>query len=468
MGFGQVIRRIRRCGCELGSAQLEQHLAQERRLRGLGERAAQQGGGGRRRAALASALGGESQLGDDVRITGRRRVEQLQRNPLRRGAAGAEQIGGARMRGGTVVGREPRSHGRGEDRMAEAHRRRVVEKPGPHEIGGGGGCPLDGQSRELGCRVERDAVPQHRRRPGQRRRLRAQPRQRRRDGARHRGRGDLGDALGARGREGDAVGTQRPYQLPEQERVAARGVVARARERLVDGPVLPQQSPDAVEPERRRLDPRRGRVLADRRECTLLRGAGRDQQRDRERLHAPGDVREEAQRGLVGPVRVVDHEQHRCLLGKVGDQPVEAVENPDRGGLERLRDVEQDRSGQPGRSPQEPLTIGLRPDAGSRHWRATPSGYSRSSSVPRPWSTRIPLSAAALARRGQQARLADARRPLDQQHRPRPRACLGEQPLEGRQLLIALDQCHRPTLIAATAKSRSEPCRSTARGPGRG
>ena len=351
MGFGQVDRRIRRSGCELGSAQLEQHLSQERRVRGLGERPRQQGSSGRRRPALGGAVGGEPQLGHDARITGRRRVEHLQRDPLGRGAAGAEQIGGARMRGGTVVGREPRSHGRGEDRVAEAHRRRVVEKPGPHEIAGRGGRSLDGQSRELGGNVERDAVPQHRRGPGQRRRLRAQPRQRRRDGARHRRRGDLGDALGARGREGDAVGAQRPHQLPEQERVAARGVVAGAREGVVDWPVLPQQSPDAVEPERRRLDPRRRRVLADLRERTLLRGAGSDQQRDRERLHPPGDVREEAQRGLVGPVRVVDHEQHRCLLGKVGDQPVEAVENPDRGRLERLRDVEQDRSGQPGRAP---------------------------------------------------------------------------------------------------------------------
>ena len=124
-----------------------------------------------------------------------------------------------------------------------------------------------------------------------------------------------------------------------------------SHERVVYGPVLPQQSPDAFEPERRRLDPRRRRVLADHRECALLRGAGRDEQRDRERLHAPSDVREEAQRGLVGPVRVVDHEQHRRVLGKVGDQPVEAVENPDRGRLERFRDVEQDRSGQPGRAP---------------------------------------------------------------------------------------------------------------------
>ena len=111
MSFGEVIGRIRLSRRELGSAQLEQHLAKERRLRRLGERAAQQGGSGRRRAALASALGGESQLGDDVRITGRRRVEHLQRNPLRRGAACAQQLGGAGVRRGTVVGREPRSHG---------------------------------------------------------------------------------------------------------------------------------------------------------------------------------------------------------------------------------------------------------------------------------------------------------------------------------------------------------------------
>ena len=105
MGFGQVVRRLRRSGRELGSAQLEQHLTQERRLRGLGERPGQQGGGGHRRAALGRMIGGDAQLGHDARITGRRRVEHLQRDPLGRGAAGAEQVGGARMRGGTVVGR---------------------------------------------------------------------------------------------------------------------------------------------------------------------------------------------------------------------------------------------------------------------------------------------------------------------------------------------------------------------------
>ena len=196
----------------------------------------------------------------------------------------------------------------------------------------------------------------------------------------------------------------------------------------------------------------RRRVLADRRKRALLRGAGRDQQRDRERLHPPGDVREEAQRRLVGPVRVVDHEQHRCLVGKAGDQPVEAVEDPDRGGLERLRDVEQDRSGQPGRPSQEPLTIGFRPD---RRLQAL-AGHAQRVLALQLGAARVEHPHAALgralARRRQQARLADARRPLDQQHRPRPRARLGQQPLEGRELLIALDQCHLPTLIAATAQ----------------
>ena len=51
-----------------------------------------------------------------------------------------------------------------------------------------------------------------------------------------------------------------------------------------------------------------------------------DEHCDRQGLDSPGEVRREAQRGLVRPVCIVDHDQDRALLGQIGGEPEQPVQ----------------------------------------------------------------------------------------------------------------------------------------------
>ena len=54
-------------------------------------------------------------------------------------------------------------------------------------------------------------------------------------------------------------------------------------------------------------------------------------------FEAPDEVREPAQRCFVGPLEIVDRDQERARLGEVEGQPVEPVEDRERGVLARRR-----------------------------------------------------------------------------------------------------------------------------------
>ena len=127
---------------------------------------------------------------------------------------------------------------------------------------------------------------------------------------------------------GDAVGRQQPHELGHVERVAARAPVHGLGGR--QGGLGGQQRAHGLRAEAGELDPLDPRVALDLaqdlRERHLARRVGAGEQHARGRVGAD-DVRQQPQRGRVGPVQVVEHEQERGVGGggveQVGDGVVE-------------------------------------------------------------------------------------------------------------------------------------------------
>jgi len=92
--------------------------------------------------------------------------------------------------------------------------------------------------------------------------------------------------------------------------------------------------------------PDRGPVAA------RLPGAGGQHQQHREAVEPPGEVAQEAQRRLVGPVHVVDGEHQRRAVGQVDGEPVQAVRAA---AYRDLPGPRHDRCGERGRARQQLL-----------------------------------------------------------------------------------------------------------------
>jgi hypothetical protein len=108
-------------------------------------------------------------------------------------------------------------------------------------------------------------------------------------------------------------------KLGEQQRIPSGRVVTRARERLLDRPGVErlQHRLDTGNREGFRVDHLGhgvGDDLHQRAAGAFVLMASADDKRDRVRLHAPGQIGEEPQRRLVGPLGVVDCEQQRCAV----------------------------------------------------------------------------------------------------------------------------------------------------------
>jgi hypothetical protein len=151
-------------------------------------------------------------------------------------------------------------------------------------------------------------------------------------------------------RAGDRLGRQRPHggrrhlralvlrgdeplqHLHEQEGVASRGAVARLHqrgigdvgERVLDEPSRRRRA------ERRRSEQAGPREVAEGLERPVVRlglaRADAEDHGDGQLVHPAGEVGEPAQGGAVGPVGVVDREEHGLALREVGHEPVEAVD----------------------------------------------------------------------------------------------------------------------------------------------
>ena len=193
-------------------------------------------------------------------------------------------------------------------------------------------------------------------------------------------------------------------QLAEQQRVAlGRGAAGldelAVRVRAQRAGQQPLDGGAAQRPRAQDLGRRVGDELGQRGPALLGHRPRGDEQQDRRRLDAPGEEAEELQRRLVGPLRVVDAEHERPVVGEVRGQPVEAVQalvgrvvaDRRRRGARRLEQRPGQRRGARSASAPAPPAEAWW-SSGSKSWRTTPNGNPASSSEPRARSIRRPPS----------------------------------------------------------------------------
>ena len=325
------------------------------------------------------------------------------------GPAGVQQPRGLAVEAGALAGRERAEHRVAHERMRELQRPRVAQDARVHE-------PLRVRRGVRGARPARraavasGAASSTATARGEALRAGSEPGDRRAHRARQR--------LGPDARATSAAGSPAFSPSPSARRRTSSGfppVAAWQAAARSSGPApspLRDQRRGAGERERARLDQASGR--GRRGAARALRG----QQQHRQVVEPVGEEGEEAGRRLVRPVLVVDDEQLRALRGEVGHQPVEAVERAERRvGLARgVRALGQEHGrGQRGGAAERALER-----------RGAHPPQPRLEQLPRhaPGVGGLELAAArrrdreAALRRGrargvEQARLADAGRPLD-------------------------------------------------------
>ena len=231
--LARVGDRRRVPGHELGAREVEQEVGVRPVV--LGERAPEQPDGGVGRAAGERRRRRAAQRLRDPDAAGGRRGDEVRRRALRPAAPAPEQLGGGRVGEPEPVRGDPLVDGR-------AHHgcRKRTGSPGASTSAAASrsairAALLQPQVGERGDAVEPGVAVEHRDRLGEPLRADAERRDAREHGARDaRGRhhGDERRAGGVGRRAGRA---QRGRELAEQERVAARRLVARAGERGVDG-----------------------------------------------------------------------------------------------------------------------------------------------------------------------------------------------------------------------------------------
>jgi hypothetical protein len=131
-------------------------------------------------------------------------------------------------------------------------------------------------------------------------------------------------------------------------------------------PDLVQQRGHGIRAQRLRIEPVAPNLCADLREqaVRVVVRACADEHRNAQRFDAATEVGEEAQRRLIGPVRIVDHDRQRRLVCEVRHEPVESVEQPQGRRLAVLGSTEEDRLGQLRCPLKESLTVDVMPNDG--------------------------------------------------------------------------------------------------------
>jgi hypothetical protein len=190
-----------------------------------------------------------------------------------------------------------------------------------------------------------------------------------------------------------------------------------------------------------------------------LRPPGRDDEGDRQLLEARHEEHQEPQRGGVRPVRVIDDHAQRPPLREVGAEPVEAVEDGERGvlvgdgGLGALRGARQAEQpgGHAGRAPEELGRPLHRPER-----RLDELAHDAEGELALQLGT--PGAEDAHPRRfghrpgvGQQRGLAHARRALDHDEHAAAVTGPGEGAVHARQVALSLQQPTRHCLDAHAA-----------------
>ena len=331
--LAQPVRRGRLPRGRLRAPQLGEDLGALAGVVGLLERAAQVARRRLRGAAAHRVGGGRAERADHLGTGAGAGLQRVRGDALGRRAGGAQDPHRGAMGRGALAGVELLVDRPAEDRVRERDAAVArVEDPRAAQRGHRAAGRVDRHAGQRGHPVGRRAVAEDRQRARHGARLRRQAAQRELHRARHGRRADLAHALDARGDRRDALLRERGQQLDEQERVAAGRAMARRRERAAPRPPRASRRAGAVAaslsgPGRTRPGRGLGGELAEqRRVAAELAGAQGGDERDRQVLEAPGEVRDEPQRQLVGPVGVVDDEQQRRLLGEVRREPVQPVQ----------------------------------------------------------------------------------------------------------------------------------------------
>ncbi len=243
-----------------------------------------------------------------------------------------QQPRGALVRERALVRGHVLVDGRADQRVHERHRRVIGEHLGADELRGGrhrGGVVEAG---ELGDQRQRGRAAEHGGRARHRGGVGAEPADPDEHGARGGTRRDRVQLRHVRRVGRDALGAQRLGQLDQQQRVPARRVVTRAREHGV-GAVREQRGAGA-RAQRLRLQGDGDRVAGDLADQVRVRVAlvrpDAAEHGHAQVVEPAGQVAQPAQRRLVAPLQIVDHQQQRLTVREGDRQAVERVQDRER------------------------------------------------------------------------------------------------------------------------------------------
>ncbi len=334
--LGQVPDGGRAVEHRLGAAELQQHPGTTLQWRRFGQGAHQIAGRARRQSGSSCFARCLLENVTDPLVAARRRQRQVERDRTRAAAALVEEPCCALVRERAFVRRNVFIDRRADQRMHERGVRVAAEDLGGQQGGRRHRRVVGPQPGRLG--KERQIAGTHDRSSARKpQRVITEAPETHQDGARDRPRSEVGhrgDLIRARR---DALHLQGADQLPEQQRIAAGGRMARRRERLVG--MLAQ--PLAHKVGRRRVAERSGpyqyrqRVADDlgHKRGPRASGAGPHRADDGhpDPVEPADEVVEEAEGGLVAPVKVVDGDRQRRVRRQRDGEPVERMQHRERG-----------------------------------------------------------------------------------------------------------------------------------------
>ena len=334
--LGQVLDGRRAVRHPFGEAELEQQRRSPRGRCRLRQRPAQMGDAALSRPAGHRGAARLAQQRSHPLLAALRSREQVRRDLLGRGSGVAQHARRLLVLQLALAERQLLVHGVAHERVHEADRQVRPQDLGARKRARGVGHARLVEAGERRDDRERGALGQDGDRAGDRDRVLGQPREPHDHSARDRSRADLEHHLGVGGVRPHAVGLERGQELAQEERVAARGAVAGGAERVVGlgAEPLADELADRLGAEGGGPDGDRRRLVGDlgeqRRVGARLAAAHGGRHEDRLALEAPRQVGEEAQRGAVAPVQVVDGQHERLLGGQVERHPVEPVQRGER------------------------------------------------------------------------------------------------------------------------------------------
>ena len=434
-GLADVVER-RAAGAVLRACELQEQRRAIAVGRRLGERARQQRdrlGRGARGERTPAGLGERRGARGIARGL---RPQEVDRDDLVVRPADPQQLRGLAVEAGALAGGQRAEHRVADERVRELERPRVAQDAGAREPLGVRGRLRrlhPGQARGGGQR----RGLQHRDRAGEPLWAVAEPRDRRADRARQRLRPHARDER----RGVAAIVAQALGEPADQQRVAAgRRVAGGGQPVQARAVALGQQRLGPGERERRRLQQRggrrrRGHAGALRRDAArpgARRCGWRGRRGSGSTPRPPSAGRRRRAAAAASAARLATSQKRPCSAPKAASASAAA---PARSG----RSTGAASAAAPP-SARSRAASDIPRSRGSSSCRATPQAYAVSSSLPRAAATARPRSGAASRTALEQARLADARRPLDEDGAAAPGDRVAERRVECRELGIALVQ----------------------------